>query len=140
MQINDGRMFIGRFKYKEDLLESITNFCKKEDIKLGVFSIIGALTCCKLGYYNQEAKKYVECANIDKRLEIASCTGNISLLNSEIFIHAHISVGDLTGTSYGGHLMPGAVIFVAEYYIKELKGELLHRAPDPDVGLNLWQM
>ena len=139
MQIQEGRVFIGRFKGKADLLAELTELCKKENVKLGVFSVIGALTCAKLGYYNQAAKKFTDCVSLDKKLEITSCTGNISLLNSEIFVHAHITLADHEGTAYGGHLMPGSKIFAAEYYIKELTGTTLERTHDSETGLNLWK-
>ena len=139
MQVKDGRTFIGRFEFKADLLESITELCKKENIKLGVFSVIGALTSARMGYYNQDEKKYVECVNLDKKLEITSCIGNISLKDSEVFVHAHITLADHEGKCYGGHLMPGATIFAAEYHIKELTGAKLERKDDPQTGLSLWK-
>jgi len=140
MQVEEGRVFIGRFKAKTDLLEALTGLCKKEGIKLGVFSVIGAVTSAKLGYYKQDAREYTECASLDKKLEITSCTGNISLMKTDIFVHAHITLADHNGTAYGGHLMPGSTIFAAEYYIKELKGTTLKRTRDPETGLNLWQL
>ncbi len=138
MQVQEGRVFIGRFKAKSDLLAELTELCKKENIKLGIFNVIGALTCAKLGYYNQDLRKYTDCASLDKKLEIASCTGNISLMDSEIFVHAHITLAGHDGIAYGGHLMPGSKIFAAEYYIKELTGTTLKRTHDSETGLNLW--
>lgn len=138
MQVNEGRIFVGRFKLRSDLLMSLTEFCKEENIKLGVFSVIGALTNAKLGYYDQDAKKYVECVSLEKKLEITSCIGNISLKDVEIFVHAHIILADHKGHCYGGHLMPGSIIFAAEYYIKELAGAKLERRYDPETGLSLW--
>ena len=139
MQVKESRVFIGRFAAKADLLEELTGLCKRENIRLGVFSVIGAVTSAKLGYYKQDEKKYADCVSLDKKLEIASCTGNISLMNSEIFVHAHITLADHNGTAYGGHLMPGSTIFAAEYYIKELKGATLERTRDSETGLNLWK-
>ena len=139
MQVSDGRMFIGRFAAKKDLLSSLTDFCKKENIKLGVFSVIGAVASAKMGYYKQDEQEYTECVSLDEKLEIASCIGNISLKDSEIFVHAHITLADHEGATYAGHLMPGATIFAAEYYIKELTGGELIRGYDPETGLSLWQ-
>jgi len=138
MQVGEGRRFVGRFKMKSDLLGALTEFCKNENIKLGVFSVIGALTGAKLGYYKQDEKKYVECVSLDKKLEIASCIGNVSLKETDIFIHAHVTLADHDGKCYGGHLMPGSCIFAAEYYIKELTGKELTRKHDPETGLSLW--
>jgi len=139
MQVDKGRMFIGRFKAGSDLLLSLTDFCRKENIVLGVFSIIGAVTSIKLGYYNQDVKKYAECLSLDKKLEITSCNGNISLQDLEILVHAHISLADHQGQAYGGHLMPESKILAAEYYIQELLGGKLERCYDSETGLNLWE-
>jgi len=138
MPIEEGRIFMGRFGFKEDLLLSILQFSKENEIKWGIFSIIGALTKAKMGYYDQTEKKYVECVNLDKKLEITTCNGNISMKDGEIFVHAHISLADHQGQCFGGHLMPGSIIFAAEYYIKELTGCSLERTFDPQTGLSLW--
>ncbi len=138
MQLSEGRIFIGRFEFEADLLNSLTEFCKENNIRLGTFAVIGALTSAKLGYYNQDDKKYVECISLEKKLEITSCIGNISLLNSEIFVHAHITLADHQGQCYGGHLMPGSKIFAAEYHVKENLGGELVRKPDGQTGLKLW--
>jgi predicted DNA-binding protein with PD1-like motif len=138
MQVNEGRIFIGRFPSKSDLLISLTDFCRDNDVRLGVFSVIGALFSAKLGFYRQDEHRYVECLSLKKTLEITSCTGNVSLMDSKIFIHAHVTLADHEGRCYGGHLMPGAVIFAAEYNIRELKGGELKREHDQETGLCLW--
>ncbi|OGW79895.1 MAG: hypothetical protein A3G33_06290 [Omnitrophica bacterium RIFCSPLOWO2_12_FULL_44_17] len=138
MQVTPSGRFIGRFDYNTDLLASITELCKKENIRLGTFTVIGAVTSAKMGYYDQTAQKYVYCVSLEKKLEITSCVGNISLKGSEIFVHAHITLADWEGHCYGGHLMPGTNVFAAEYYIHELQGGELIREFDPETGLNLW--
>ncbi|MFH1783425.1 MAG: PPC domain-containing DNA-binding protein [bacterium] len=139
MQVKEGRVFIGRLDHEGDLLDSLTSVCKENNIKLGVFSVIGAVRGAKLGFYDQEQKKYEERINIKKKLEITSCNGNISLIDSDIFVHSHITLVDREGNCYGGHLMPGSRIFAAEYYIKELTGAVLARKNDPETGLSLWE-
>lgn len=138
MSVKEGRMFIGKFSHKADLLESLNKFCQDNNIKLGVFSVIGAVRCAKMGYYKQDEQQYIECVNLEKKLEIVSCLGNISLKDEKPFVHAHITLADWQGQCYGGHLMPGTVIFAAEYYIKELTGLELKRGLDKETGLSLW--
>ena len=92
-----GRTFIGRFKTDADLLSALTDFCVQHNIRLGVFSVIGALKSAKLGYYHQDKKRYVECVSLKKKLEITLCTGNISLKGPKIFVHAHVTLADLKG-------------------------------------------
>ena len=134
-----GRTFIGRFQCGDDLLGSLTELCKKENIRAGVFSLIGAVQNAKLGYYDQAEKKYTGCVELNEKLEVVSCTGNISLKDGEIFVHAHIGLADNQGKAYGGHLMPGTIIFAAEYYIQELTGVTLERVKDMVTGLPLWK-
>ncbi len=31
--------------------------------------------------------------------------------DGEIFVHAHITLADRKGRAYGGHLMPGTMVF-----------------------------
>jgi predicted DNA-binding protein with PD1-like motif len=138
IQPKHGKIFIGRFECGDDLLESLASFCKKEKITLGTFNVIGAVKSAKLGYFNQDEKKYTGCVDLDKKLEIASCMGNISLKDGEIMVHAHIVLADFEGKAYGGHLMPGAKIFAAEFHIQELVGGELKRGRDEITGLPLW--
>jgi predicted DNA-binding protein with PD1-like motif len=133
------RTFIGRFECDDDLLQALTDFCKKENVRLGTFNVVGAVKNAKLGYYNQEQQEYAGCVAIDKKLEIASCLGNISLKDEEIMVHAHIVLADWQGKALGGHLMPGTKIFAAEFQIQEYTGAELHRARDEKTGLPLWK-
>jgi predicted DNA-binding protein with PD1-like motif len=138
MRVKTGREFLGRFKTNSDLLKELTEFCIKEKITLGTFQVIGAVKSAKMGYYHQKKQRYIDCVNLKKKLEITSCLGNVSIKDNEIFVHAHIALADLKGVCYGGHLMPGTIIFAAEYYIKELTGAKLIREFDQETGLNLW--
>lgn len=139
-QVKLGRNFIGRFDFGQDLLESITKFCIDNNIRLGIFSIIGAVQKAKCGYFDQVNKKYVDCVDLEKKLEITSCIGNISVKDGQIFPHAHITFADLEGNVYGGHLMPGTEIYAAEFFIQELTGAELIRKLDEQTKLPLWNI
>ena len=139
MQAGRGRSFAGRLIYGEDLLQSLEEICRKENIAAGTLSVIGAVKKAKVGYYDQSARKYNEPISIERCFEIASCIGNISLKDGKIFVHAHITFADLEGKCFGGHLMPGTVLFAAEYYIEELTGLSLERKHNDETGLSLWE-
>ncbi len=140
MRVKAGRKYIGRFGFGRDLLGELEGFCRTERIAVGVFTVIGALTRVRLGYYDRKAKKYVSCVQLSDVLEITSCTGNISMSGQDVFVHAHITLADHQGKCTGGHLMSGSRIFAAEYDIQELTGGKLHRVPDKETGLRLWRM
>lgn len=140
MQVDLGRAFIGRLPTDGDLLEALYSVCQEKNIRLGIFSVIGALRSVKLGYYDQQLQKYVESVRLEGKFEISVCTGNISLKDEDVFVHAHITLGDQDGKAFAGHLMPGAVIFAAEYFIQELRGPDMTRSYDDQTGLSLWNM
>ena len=138
IETKNNRSFLGRFECGDDLLSALTDFCKQNKIKMGVFNLIGAVQKAKMGYYNQEKKEYVDCIDLEKKLEISACMGNISLKYNEIMVHAHITLSDYEGKTYGGHLRPGTIIFAAEFFIQELSGGQLIRKKDEKTGLPLW--
>lgn len=138
-QMNLGRVFMGRLEYDDDLLLQLTEFCREHDIRAGIFSVIGAVQNAKLGYYSQKEKKYTGCVQLNKKLEITSCSGNISVNNEGIFVHAHVVLCDYKARTFGGHLMPGTKVFAAEFFIQELTGADLIRVKNRITGLPLWE-
>lgn len=132
-----GRIFIGRFEHDADLLKSLTDYCRHTRIRLAVFSVIGAVRKASFSFYDQKRKSYLSIKK-NRPMEIASCTGNVSVKDGEVFVHAHCVYSDARGTVFGGHLNPGTVIFAAEFVIQELKGPLLSRKNEPRTGLTLW--
>jgi len=121
-----------------DLLDELTKIIEKNDIKTGVFNVIGAISNnAYFGYYDQLNRKFC-LKNLNKNLEIVSCSGNISILNGKPMVHAHIVMADENGNTYGGHLGNGTNIYAAEAYIQEFLGKPLIRTYDENTGLNLW--
>jgi len=131
------RTYIGRLPYGADLLEGITKICKEEGIKLGKITAIGAVRKATIAFYDQVEKKYNK-IEFDHEMEIVNCTGNVSLLNGQPFVHCHIVLSDNQGRCFGGHLMIGTEIFACELIIEEYEGELIERVYDEQSGLNLW--
>jgi predicted DNA-binding protein with PD1-like motif len=91
------------------------------------------------GFYDCEAQKY-ENFVFEKPMEVLSLVGNVSLKDGQPFIHAHITLSDEKGQSFGGHLMEGTIVFAAEFIIEELEGENLEREFDKTTGLALWDI
>ncbi|MFH1429577.1 MAG: PPC domain-containing DNA-binding protein [Candidatus Margulisiibacteriota bacterium] len=138
IELQPAREFMGRFEKDDDLLASLTAFCREQNIKQGVFNLIGAVQNAYLGYYDQEKQAYTTSIHLDQKLEITACMGNISIKDGEIMVHAHITLSDYDGKAYGGHLCPETSVFAAEFHIRELIGEQLVRGKDPKTGLPLW--
>ncbi len=132
------RVVMRRLVAGGDLLEELNKLVKFEGIELGALSGIGALKKAAVGIFDVEKREYI-INKFDEEMEICALTGNVSLKEGEPFIHAHLSLSDRRGRAFGGHVMPGCEIFVAEVVLWELEGEPLERCPRDDCGgLALW--
>ena len=134
---NTGKAFLDRLPHDGDLLVSIKEAFQRSGTKMGFFVAIGAVQYAKMAFYNQEDHKYHE-FSVDEPAEILNCTGNVSDLDGETFVHAHITLGLEDGTTKGGHLVEGTKIFACELFAIPLDGEQLKRVLDQATGLKLW--
>jgi predicted DNA-binding protein with PD1-like motif len=137
-EFQPGRYIVGRLPYGEDLISAIENFCKTSSIQMATFSLIGAVSSYTIGAYDQKQQVYVT-ATEEASFEIVTCTGNISLMDGNLSVHAHIVLGDDKGNTMGGHLFSETIIFAGEISLQELKGIPLERAYDENTGLSLWK-
>ena len=133
------RTLIGKLNHNEDLLQDLVSVCKKEHIRLGRISAIGAVKKARIGFYDQQARQY-KYLEIDKNLEITSLTGNVSTRDDEPMVHAHITLCDCNGTAYGGHLAEGTVVFACEFVMDVYEGPQYLRGYDEATGLPLWKI
>jgi hypothetical protein len=124
--------------FGSDLVSAIEAVCFEKGIRMGTFSVIGAVTSAAFGYYEQQQKRYTKLVK-EGAFEIISCTGNVSLKENAPLVHAHILFGDEYGNSFGGHLMSPTSIFAAELFLQELDGEHKVREYDATTGLFLWK-
>ena len=137
-EFEPGKFLIIRPDHDADLIEYITEVAKEEGVEAGAFTAMGALKEAKLAFYNQESHEYQE-MKIDDRCEIASCTGNISILDGEPFAHTHAVLADEEGNTVGGHLEEGKV-FASEVHLQVLEGPELERTHDEITDLSLWDL
>jgi len=131
-----GRSLLARLDHGAEMIGQIADLARERRIKAAAISAIGALTRADLGFYDQAGREYMVRA-VEGPVEIASCTGNISLLEGEPFVHAHAVLADSSGHILAGHLVRGT-IFAAELYLNELAQADLNRAHDSQTGLKLW--
>jgi uncharacterized protein len=131
-----GQSILARLDHGGEIIGSITALAEEMNIAMGTFSVIGALSRAELAYYDQGARQYRKTV-VDRAVELASCTGNISIRDGKPFVHAHAVLSDSDFKTVAGHLASGT-IFAAELYLVELVGETLTREFDPHTGLFLW--
>jgi len=139
LEMQPGRLFVGKLSHNEDLITSVENFCKKSSIKMASFSIIGAVSSVTIGIYDQKQQVYAS-HHEEADFEILSCIGNISLKEGNPVAHAHIVLCNKDGKTTGGHLFSDTIIFAAEIKIQELVGKTFERLYDDNTGLMLWDL
>lgn len=125
-----------RIQKNEEILESIKEVCDREHIALADISGIGAVNDVILGVFNSEKFKY-ESQHFTGDMEIASCTGNVTRMNGETYLHLHMVVGNITkGITYAGHLNQAKISLTGEFILHVINGQV-GRKYSPEVGLNL---
>ena len=131
-----GRSLLARLDHGGEIIGQITDLARDRKIRAAAISAIGALTRADLGFYDQTGQEY-RIRAVEGPVEVASCIGNISLLEGEPFVHAHAVLADSSGVVLAGHLVRGT-IFAAEIFVQELAQADLSRAYDSQTGLKLW--
>ena len=138
-EIKRTKTFMGKLEFGGDLLEELTSVCNQNDIRLGRAEALGAVQKARIGFYNQQARKY-DFIEIDKPLEITKLIGNISLRDGKPMVHAHITLSDSQGNAFGGHLAPGTIVFACEFIMNSYDGPDHNRDYDEQTGLPLWKI
>jgi len=134
--IKTTRVIMTRLAPGADLLAELNRLVEKEKVELGLVSGIGALRKAAVGIFLQDTKEYR--TNVfDEEMEICALTGNVSRKEGKPFVHAHLALSDAAGRGFGGHIMPGCEIFVAEVVIVAFEGPVFERTPQPECG-GLW--
>ena len=133
-----GEVFVGRLAHGDDLLDSLTAFCASKKITLAWVQALGAVQKARVGYYDQNNKKY-EFIDYDRHLEILNLTGNVSVRDGKPMLHAHVTLADDRGNAFGGHLAQGTVVFACEFCVQVLDGSELVREMETQTGLPLWR-
>lgn len=124
-----------RLERGEKIIESLRKFCAENNISAGYFSGIGALDEAELAHYIVKNKKYTY-ESFRQPLEIINMTGNVTIMNKEIYLHCHITLSDVNMDAIGGHLKEGIVSATCEIVLVKLDAAV-ERKYDEVTGLNL---
>ena len=130
-----GQTVVLRLEKGEEVIESITALCKKEDIKLGSISGLGAANYVTVGLFKIDEKKYYS-NTFEEDFEITNLTGNISRMNGEVYLHIHGTFANIEGKCIGGHLNKAIISATSEIIINIISGEI-DREFSEEIGLNL---
>ena len=139
-KVNRQKVHYVKFDKDTYLLESLTEYAIKNNIKTAEISFIGAVQNLNVVYFNQKTKEY-EDHFFEGGFEVLSGLGNITLFENKPLVHIHISVSDKDGKAFGGHLVNGTKIWLIEAIIKQptfIGKNYINRYFDEELCLNVW--
>lgn len=123
------RAHVFRLKPGQDFMSEVTNWAKEHKIKAAsMVSVVGSFKKINLRYAN-EPKATAQ----DGFFEIVSLVGTFDQNSA----HLHASVSNSKGETFGGHLMPGNIVYTtAEVVVAELEDAVFSREHDEASGYN----
>jgi uncharacterized protein len=133
-----GNKYVGRLQKGEEIVQTLTDFCKKNMIRGGWVTAIGATNNCVISYHSLSSHDYVD-KEYKGTFEITSIVGNISVVCGLSFLHLHISIADENNQVYGGHLKSAIVNLTCEFVIEDYEFEIIRRF-DEETKLNLMNL
>ena len=134
--VND--TYVVRMDRGEEIVSSLTEFCRKEQIKLGTVEALGASDHVVIGLYDVEARQYHK-HSFDGPMEITSLLGNISTKEGETYLHLHINLCREDMSVIGGHLNECRVSATCEMFERKLEGAVERKLDEAVTGLNLYK-
>ncbi|MCK5459193.1 MAG: DUF296 domain-containing protein [Thermoplasmatales archaeon] len=133
-----GEKVFVRIDSGEEIVETLTQVCKKLDITAGTITGIGATDKAIVGLFDVKTKKYHSKELVGDH-EIASVYGNISTMNNEVYLHLHVNLCNSEHKSFGGHLTSAIVSATFEGVIDIINGKI-EREFDATTGLNILKL
>ncbi|MBC8213253.1 MAG: DNA-binding protein [Candidatus Marinimicrobia bacterium] len=136
-KIDDDKIFV-KLVRGDWINKSLTKIAEDNNLTSGWISGIGAIENIELGYYDFDSKSYIK-KSFDGEFELIGYNANISLKDSEVFIHSHATIGDINFKVFGGHLYDAKISAAGEFLIQ--KGKIvINRTIDKNIGLALWEI
>jgi len=110
-----------------DLKNELKAFVKQNSIQAGI--ILTCVGCLDYAVIRMAGGKTIK--QFPERFEIVSLVGTISQEDSRI----HISISDINGNTYGGHIVEGCIVgTTAEIVIGELENVIFITELDKNTG------
>lgn len=134
----NGDRYIIRIDKGEEIIKTLTEFCKEHEITAGLIHAIGAVEKATIGYYDLEKKEYVF-QELSEMMEVTSFTANIALHEEETVVHAHGVFGKQNWETISGHVKEAVVGVTFEAFLTDY-GDTLERKLDDEVGLPLIEL
>lgn len=128
--------YVIRLNKGEEVITSLKQLCKDENIKLGEITGLGASNFVEIGVFNVNTKEY-NTKKFEGMFEITSLVGNVTTKDDDVYLHIHINFGNEEGLVKGGHLVKATISATSEIILRIIEGNV-GRKLNPEIGLNLF--
>ncbi|MDW6023215.1 PPC domain-containing DNA-binding protein [Mesorhizobium sp. BAC0120] len=121
------RFYALRLEPGTDVLKSVQQFVADNDLKaVAIVTVVGSLTDAVIRYANQPHG-----TTSRGHFEIVSMVGTVEPTGA----HVHLSLSDGTGAMFGGHMLPGCLVYTtAEIVLAHLEDFEFARVACPKSG------
>jgi predicted DNA-binding protein with PD1-like motif len=120
----------------EEVLSSLNDFLKRENVHAAQLTAIGALSELVLMYFDWEKKEYQK-RPVKEQVEVASLIGDVAEgPDGAATLHIHIVVGTRDGSAKAGHLGEARGRPTLEVIVTESPAHL-RKVKDGETGLAL---
>lgn len=127
--------YVVRLNKGEEVIESLKDLCKNENIELAEIIGLGASNLVEIGVFNVNTKEY-NTKIFEGMFEITSLIGNVTRKDGEVYLHIHINFGDEEGLIKGGHLVRSIISATSEIVVRRINGKVGRKLSN-EIGLNL---
>jgi uncharacterized protein len=135
MQVQSTRYgYAVKIETGEEIIASLAQFARRENVRAGLISGLGAVGECELGFFVRSTREYLRRAFRGEH-EIGSLTGNFSELDGEPFPHCHVLIAGEDLVARTGHLFRGVATVTCEIQVVTDPG-VFRRVRRPDLGFN----
>ncbi len=132
---NAGERWLIRLEKGEEIISSLLQFSKENNVFSASIMGIGATDRVSLSIFDSSLNRYIE-KEYKGDYEISSLMGNISLFEGEPALHIHITLGDRENKALAGHLNYAYISGTCEIFVDQFSAPL-ERKLDKESGLKL---
>lgn len=131
------RRLVGRLEAGEDLVEALTDLCRKHDVKAGEVRAIGALSEVEVARFDTADHSYVTAFSGAGHFQLIHLTGNISTLGDQIVLRLEslLSVDAPAGPQLISGQLRRGLAGSCEFTLDIFDDLILERGLDADSGM-----